>query len=199
MNKLSKILFFNDNFDTIIETDECKEIINSIESYDCYKTHNFDEAIKKFNENLYDIVIVDFSTNNGAKLLERIISVNPKQKTITINQNMVCSVSQGCDFCVKNYNRRRVIDIHNYNKILKIIGKFDEVECKYYNSFENVVSILGEIMQSFPNFVYEEKQYKIIPLTDNSYIAKELVEITSFLDKYNIKYSIDESLNIELL
>mgnify|MGYP000541782824 CR=1 FL=1 len=192
------ILFFSNQKDFNQEIQECEFIINGVGEYNFENSYIFEQALDLFNKRTYDIVIVDFSTFNGVELLNKIVSKNPEQKTITINENLVCSVSAGCDYCVQHYHRRRVIDIHNYEAILDIINNFENHKCKYFNSFGNIVSILDEVIKRFPTFTYDEQDHKIIPSQKNSYITKDLVEICNLLDVSHVKYRIDEQLNIIL-
>lgn len=194
---MKNILYFFNN------QEDCEPfgVINQLlEEYVFDMTNNYAHAIELTNERDYEIVIVDFTSEDGAKLLITLMQNNKEQKIITLSEKLQCSVLQGCDYCVKNYKRRRVFKPLSMDDVIKTILNYDEIDCLYRNKFENIIEILDKIIGNYDNFEYEPQQHRIKALEKNSshLVFNDLLKITDILKESNIEFCIDEKYNINL-
>jgi len=86
--------------------------------------NSFTEAMELYKRNKYDVIIVDFTVDRGSEFLEEVMLINPQQATITLSYKHKYSVLKGCDYCVENYNRRRLIKPTSSAKLLSTLDTF---------------------------------------------------------------------------
>ena len=160
-----------------------------------------DGTLNTYNDNI-DIV-VDFSTLRNRDILNDIIKIKQNQKIITISSELKCSVIKGCDFCIKNYNRRRLmkpIDIKTLHNTVKYFG---EEECLYSttNSFQNIELVLPTILNRFASYRYDQTMKILRPIshTNELYVTRDMINIIEILSTRNIKYSIINEVEIEII
>jgi len=91
---------------------------------DFYIANSFNEAMELYKNNKYDVIIVDFTVDNGSKFLEEVMLINPQQATITLSYKHEYSVLEGCEHCIENYNRRRLVKPTSSAKILSTLDTF---------------------------------------------------------------------------
>jgi len=130
MNNSKKILFIDEaNFQTemrsqLLQNQHNVDVVNS-----------YDEVIKLFSKDKYEIVIIDFSRDFGLKALHYIDNIDPMQDMITISMNEDYSEQQGCEYCVSHHKRRRLIPPFPFPQLLRLVNSFDLTICPAKNSF----------------------------------------------------------------
>jgi len=101
---------------------------------------SYNDAIELYTTKKYDVIIVDFTIDDGNKFLEQVVSLNPKQATITLAYQHEYSVIEGCDYCMIHYNRRRLIKPTSSAKILFALDTFHspyvEQTCENHHQFD---------------------------------------------------------------
>ena len=93
----------------------------------------FDEFAGKFAVDKYRIVILDFAIEAGAKALEAVNRLDPKQRVIVISASEAYSEPHGCAYCVEHYNRRRLKKPVGVMDLANLIRDFDYSPCTYYH------------------------------------------------------------------
>jgi len=126
----------------------------------------------------YDIVIINFTIEQGLEVLNHIQTHNPKQRIITLSEELVPSVNDE-HHCKKHYNKRR---------LLKPIDNSELIGCA-----EGLVSILGDVLRRFNGVQYDIVNHQIS--IDN---PVTIIDVTTFLKSKGIKHKInDQKIQIE--
>jgi len=162
---------------------------------------NSNQPIQDYQNNNFDIVIVDIATYEDVFLT--ILELNPKQKTIVISDNLNCIDKVGCEVCLQKYNKNRLLKPISVETLLDLIIEFDNQQCHYLQTdcFKNIQPIISDIVKSFisydfcsdKNIIYKkEKNYS------HNFVI-DLLEITSILDSHNVEYEIIDGKDIQLI
>ncbi|WP_345976202.1 response regulator [Sulfurimonas sp. HSL3-7] len=126
-----KILFIDDDN---LQTETRAQLLMDTRHHVVVVVDSFDEVKILYQEDKFDIVIIDFARDFGMKSLEYIDSIDPMQKMITISENEEYSESKGCDYCVKYHQRRRLKPPFPFPELVRLIENFEITSCKYRNS-----------------------------------------------------------------
>jgi len=156
-----------------------------------------DATLDVYNENDIDIVIIDFSDDACRNILDEIVRINPFQKTITISNEIECSDKNGCVHCLKNFNRKRLLNTFNNQDLYYLIKNFDSKQCMYFNSFTDIFDILEDILKRFSTCSYD-KSTKIINVENTNEGMITLLEVINILNQHNVKYEIKDITTIQL-
>merc|ERR1711879_697305 len=113
-----------------------------------------------------DIVLIDFTTNEGKKFLQEVNRLNTLQKIITMGYTLSCSSEMGCSYCIDNFHKRRLIKPINSIELYRTISQFDEFECKYAHAFEEPKNLIKELIQRYNYFHFDEEN-ELIYSQDN--------------------------------
>jgi DNA-binding NarL/FixJ family response regulator len=93
----------------------------------------FEEFKKKYAAGKYRIIILDFMLEVGAKALEEIDRLDPKQRVIILSASEAYSEPHGCAYCVEHYNRRRLKKPVGVMELADLIRDFDYASCSHYH------------------------------------------------------------------
>ena len=160
---------------------------------------DFSNGLKKYKNNNIDIVIVDYSYKKCKKLLKNILKINPNQNTITLSKDISCSEEMGCDFCIKNYNRRRLLKPFNPIDLMMIVNNFNSEKCRYFNSMEHIETIIDDIIKRYVDCKYDRKS-KIITFSNvGNHSIQYLLDMVNILNQHNVKYKILGETDIQIL
>jgi len=121
-------------------TDESEMLIHSLQRR--FKTevaHGRSAAIKRIQESVYDVVVLDFYMLGGLKLLNEITAYHPQQRVITLSGAIWCSEVKGCEYCTKHHQRKRVVKPFLFSELVRAINGFDTFTCQYHNQCEPIV------------------------------------------------------------
>ncbi|MGD9555366.1 MAG: hypothetical protein AB7V28_13350, partial [Arcobacteraceae bacterium] len=171
-----------------------------LNGYTLISTPNVEEAKALFEHDSYGLVLIDFTKKEGKELLDFVMRANPEQKIITMSDNFECSETMGCNFCMDNYNRKRVFRPLNLKELLDVIKNFDKQSCTYMHKFNNIMNLLDKIIDEFNHFSYDAVAKRIFPQAgiSESALIEEILEITTLLQDNHIKFQVDENYNINL-
>jgi len=150
-----------------------------------------------YEHNKYDIIVINFSLDYGKTILNYILGKNPKQKIITVSENLECSEIKGGDFCQKNFNKVRLLKPVDLSELIKCIKNFDEYVCEYKDKFEckqGLLLIMNEILKRFYGVTYD-KATKVITTTSTS----SLVDVITLLEEKSIQYQAIANNKIEII
>lgn len=162
---------------------------------------NDNEALDFYISNDVDFIIIDFSIKEFDELLEKIMEINPLQKTITISKKISQSELEGCLHCQNTKKRKRLMKPLNIVDLYELIKNFDTQTCKYFNNFDNIKLILTDILKQFVFFEYNEEQRKIchVKKFKSNTDYDELLDITRILNEHNINYEVNAKNEIIIL
>lgn len=163
---------------------------------------NNKDGLEQYKNNDIDLVILDFSVNNYSELLLEIMKINKFQKTITISESLTYSENLGCDFCIQNHHRIRLLKPIKIQELIDTIQNFDTKRCKYFGSLENIENFISDIERRYLHYKYDSttKQIMLKNKNTSSYqVIQELVDIINNLNEFNIKYSVTDDTLIQLL
>ncbi len=180
----------------ILFVDKDKELESMLHHFEQLRLANvffcdsYQTSLDLYENNNIDIVIINFSLDFGQEILAVITEKTPKQRIITISEELVCSESRGGGFCKKHFNKLRLLKPISTKELISAIKDFDNQICKYGDKFDTVsgkIDVLDSILRRFDNVDYD-KENKII--TPKSIV--NLVSVSSFLDKNSIPYTTDK-------
>lgn len=159
---------------------------------------NFNNGLQQYKNNNVDFVVVDYSDNECAELLANILEIKPKQKTITLSEDISCSEELGCDFCVSNYNRKRLLKPFNPIDLIMLLDKFDKEQCKYFKSIEHIETIIDDIIKRYIGCKYDNNSKTISFSSEGNHSLTYLFDIMSIFKKNNVEYEIVDERSIQI-
>jgi len=180
---------------------ESFDILQSVlNEYTIQSTSSQAEAKSLFNANNYELILIDFTKNEGKDFLKYTMSKNISQKVITMSDNFECSEFSGCNSCIETYKRKRVFRPLNLKELIDVIKNFDEQSCSYMHKFNNIMNLLDKILEDFNHFLYDSIKKRIYPKNSvsESALIEEILEVTVLLQDNHIKFQVDEHYNINL-
>lgn len=185
-----------DNDEAIQQALDCfQEMINELKYF---KVKNSD--ITGLNDENIDLIIADFANESSLKLLNNILSKNPKINTIITSDKLTNCVNSSCDYCEEIHNRRRLIKPIEPKKFLDLIQSFHQGNCDYFDVFDDITSILSHIIKRFSSLEYEEHTKTV--LVDNSCSTSrntfEVVSLIYILEQNSIQYSVLDEYRIKI-
>lgn len=128
MSKSKKILFIdNDDFQTEMRA----QLLSDTYHHQVVVVDSFEEVEILYQKNKFDIVIIDFARDFGAKSLKYIDSIDHMQKMITISENEEYSEPQGCDYCTSHHQRRRLIPPFPFPELVHLVESFELTMCAH--------------------------------------------------------------------
>lgn len=122
----NNVLIFNDD---IIASVQKKRLARK--GFFVDHTSRKKEAIDLFGKKKYDFVLINFSVLDGAEVLSHINEKEPSQRIITLSTVNGCSDPKGCEHCLQNYNKRRLMMPNDLTKLDHLLNNFDNTKCEY--------------------------------------------------------------------
>ncbi len=191
------LLIFDKEFESNHE-DYIKPLTQNLKNFDAQIQTDLYDAIKIYEEDQFDIVLVDFTTLEGKTFLNTVLQKEPKQKIVTLGYELTSSASD-CEQCQKEYNKRRLMKPVNPIDIYRTIIEFDTITCAYVNFFNTPKLLLKEFIENFDCFEYDEKQQMIYHNEENhDFVIKEFIEIIEELKKYEIEHQTQDDYHIKI-
>jgi len=106
-------------------------LLEQMAHHQVYMSDDYGDAIDYYKSNKPDIVLIEFTIESGERYLQKILELNPQQKIITISDSLDCSETLGCDYCIVNYKKKRVLKHQGIHDLLYLIDNFNEMPCEY--------------------------------------------------------------------
>ncbi|PHR56210.1 MAG: hypothetical protein COA44_08960 [Arcobacter sp.] len=106
-------------------------LLEQMAHHTVYLSSDYEDALQHYKDEKPDIILIEFTIEYAEKALKKILELDPKQKIITISDSLDCSEILGCDYCLKHYNKRRVLKHQGIHELLYLIDNFDEMPCEY--------------------------------------------------------------------
>lgn len=161
---------------------------------------HFDESQHEIESESIDMILVDFSNKKYNDLLENYLQKYPQTKTVIISDRLENSEAKGCDYCIENRNKRRLIKPLEPKKLYDLIKNFDEVRCEYYKVFVNLASIFSTIIKRFPSLSYDEENNRVF-IEEKSLSNRhtyEFVSLLNILEQNKIEYLLLDEYQIQI-
>lgn len=173
--------------------EELIELFNSLSfEINIERVADSNEFIKRYQSSSYDIVFIVFNSDLSSKLLQKVMRMDPRQKIVSINNNLECSGLISCKYCKSETNNFRMFQPFTINDIIKVI-KNEKCEIDYCDGSE--VSKLYIIAKTINSFSFIKKSYRFVTSTSYKDILNNpnLLDLVSILNKNKIQYTIDEN------
>ena len=110
-----------------------EEILRDQFHFEVDYAFTFEDFAAKFAKGKYRVVLIDFAIEAGAKALELVDEVDPKQRVVILSASESYSEPHGCPYCVEHYNRRRLKKPVSVIEVANLIRDFDYTSCAYYH------------------------------------------------------------------
>lgn len=193
-----KILVFDKDY-SIDKNDYLAVLINNLSDYHITLTRSFNEAIKLFRDNVYQIVLIDFTTIDGKEFLQEVNRLNSLQRIITMGYTLSCSSEMGCDYCLDNFHKRRLIKPIDSIELYKTILNFDDIKCKYANTFNEPKMLIDELLNRYDSFSYNLSTQMIESKDIDIHELKEFLDLIVDLKNYHIDFKIIDEKSIKII
>ena len=108
-------------------------LLEQMAHHDVHLMSDFDKAMQFYSEQKPEMVIIDFTLPGGLDALKAITNIDPAQHVITISDSLDCSEILGCDYCITNYRKRRVLKHSGIHELLYLLENFSSMPCEYAN------------------------------------------------------------------
>ncbi len=191
------LLIFDKEFENSHD-DYIRPLTQNLKNFDAKILTNLYDAIKLYEENVFDMLLIDFTTNEGQTFLNTVLEKKPGQKIVTLGYELTSSETD-CERCQKKFNKRRLMKPVNPIDIYKIITEFDDTPCAYANFFDTPKLLLNEFIKNFDCFEYDEEKQLIYHNNGNhDFIIKEFIEILDELKRYEIEHQTQDDYNIKI-
>jgi len=192
------VLIYNKN---AIDFSNLKNIVNSLNlNIFFHEASSCDEFLNFYNNNTYEMVLVDYTYSKADIVVKNIIKQAPQQKIILLNDNFECMDDKDCDTCQWCYNIATVIKPMNQFQVGSLFnGEFIcESKNKTRDEF-NLEKIIKQIMFKYP-FINFNKQKGLFDLSliVNPLKSTILIELISLLEVYSIKHCLMED-NLQII
>ena len=149
---------------------------------------NIDETNKIVQSNNIDLFLIDFGNEAYKTYFKKILKENPKEKIITISENLTISDDISCFNCINNHNKRRLLKPYDIKELYETIDQFNSIQCKYYNGFDDKTKLLPKIIKNYSSCSFNEETKSILCNTSN---VKEFMEVKTLLEENNIPFKQD--------
>lgn len=118
---------------------DCKSIQNSIRiglmeqmaHHEVFLTDNLEEALAFYTKECPQIVLIEFTIPAGLDALYKILEINPLQHVITLSDSLDCAELLGCDYCMENHKKKRILKHQGIHDLLYLIDNFSEMPCEH--------------------------------------------------------------------
>lgn len=193
-----ELIVFDEEYD-IYKDDYLLVLRNNLKDYNIIHMSDSNEALALYKSKVFDIVLIDFTTNEGKKFLQEVNRLNTLQKIITMGYTLSCSSEMGCSYCIDNFHKRRLIKPINSIELYRTISQFDEFECKYAHAFEEPKNLIKELIQRYNYFHFDEENELIYSQDNDNQELKQLLNLMVDLKAYNIDFKVIDDKSIKVL
>lgn len=170
-------------------------------SFNVDVTSDYDEALKFFNENTYENIIIDHNCKVSNPFMGYILEKKPEQRVILLSDTLDCPID--CTNCLHTFHFVRLLKPINYKEVLKYINTEYIFECPNKFRFENVDNLekLYGFINIENNFFYVRKEFleeKIVVKAKSSSPMNfnELSKLQTFISKEYFKFEVEEDFSV---
>ncbi len=96
------------------------------------------EVFIAYKKDLFHMVVLDHTIENGLKCFEYILEIDPQQKILIVSDAIRCVITR-CEDCVNNHNIRRLSNPTSIRNITRMISGFNGYTCDHYDPETNLI------------------------------------------------------------
>jgi hypothetical protein len=181
-----------------------KSIINSFKlikkDWEFINIENINELNNTSSKHI-DMIIVDYSSMNNRTLLSKAIKDNKEIETLVINDKYKYNYEYDCEYCKKNYKRKRISNFHDMRKFFTYLDKFSTLKCEFQSDCNITELAIQKLIFDMKCFKYN-KNSKTISKEDfctTTSAIKEVVEISARLKREKIPFNLVDNFSFEIL
>jgi len=169
------------------------------DDWNLIKSIDIEDALNNYKSNDIDVLLIDLDCEESESFMNKIVDINPKQKTISFSKKLDCISTKGCKHCIVNYNRKRIIKPFSEVDLLNVISLFGTKECTHKSSFEDISQIMTFALKQFTDTEYNI-QTKLITINSNNSFnnIKTISEVINMLNEYDVKYKVIDDKTIQI-
>lgn len=193
-----EILVFDEEYD-YEKNDYLSVLTNNLKDYNIVLLQDLNESLSLYKTNNFHIVLIDFTTKSGNEFLQEVNRLNSSQKIITLGYSLSCSSEMGCDYCVDNFQKRRMIKPINSIELYKTIVEFEEIACMYKHRFKNPKVLIKDLIMRYNYFSFDEENRVIFSNKNDIHELKQLLNLIGDLKNYNINFKVLDDKCIKVL
>lgn len=150
-----------------------------------------------------DLVIIDTFNESYNKIFQKILTINPQIRTITVSDQLKSNHPKGCEDCTSNYNRVRLLKPIQIKDLFQTIDKFDTIDrCSLIDSFKTLDNIIPLIVNRFKNLFYDERLRLISSKTldtESKEHTMQIVALLALLEQNKIDYRVLDENSIKII
>lgn len=136
-NQNMKILFIDDKS---VQNSIRIGLLENMAHHDVHLYDDLNEALEFFSKEHPEMILIDFSHEFALEAMNRILKVKPQQHIITISDVLDCSEHMGCDFCLENNRKKRILKSAGIHELIYLIDNFQYVHCPYAHKFDEYIT-----------------------------------------------------------
>lgn len=181
---------------------DIEKILNHFLSFekDWRYTSIYDDGNTINNVDNIDLIIVNSLNQLHNNTFNNILETHRNKRTILISSQLKTSVEEGCEYCVNNYQRKRLVKPVAAKELYNLIKNFDTLSCSLHNRFNSIKTTLPFIIKRFSYLTYDKNSSIIYgdkksPTNQYTY---QFIGLISILKQNKIPYSILNEHEIEL-
>ncbi len=131
--------------------------------------------------------------------MQEVNRLNTLQRIITMGYSLSCSSEMGCDYCIDNFHKRRLIKPIDSIELYKTILNFNDIKCKYANAFSEPKTLINELLNRYDSFSYNSLTQMIESKDIDIHELKEFLDLIVDLKNYHIDFEILNEQSIKIL
>ena len=197
---LKKVLVLDD---AKVSIERLTLLINSVTNFEIDTSSDTQTAIKLFDNNTYDFIVLEHNCKNSDKFMNHTLSLNPKQKMILLSDSINCPVD--CDICLERFKFVRLLKPITMDNVVKYIADGDDENftCPNQYRFDDIDTLekLYEFIYLDENYYFTEKELNNDALYIRTKLSgtirfDELVKVQNLINKKYFKVIITEDNSI---
>jgi two-component SAPR family response regulator len=115
-------------------------LMEQMSGHDVHLIDNIEDAVEFFSNEKPEIVVVEFTVDFGFEFLHYVLKVNPSQHIISLSDALDCAEHFGCDFCLENYRKKRILKHQGIHDLLYLIDNFSQMPCEFAHKLNHIFS-----------------------------------------------------------
>ena len=151
---------------------------------------NYDNMVEVYEKNKYDTVLIDFSDDNGKKIISYLQEKKSEQRTILLTDNIEC-IKEDCSTCKETYNIKKVVKPLNI-KDLPLLIKDKDKDCEFDFQKNNLISTLMSITKKYTTSILDKDRLQI-KFNEPHKFSISLIQLCEELSENDINYNINNS------
>ncbi len=115
-------------------------LMEQMSGHDVHLIDNIEEAVEFYSKERPEMVVVEFTVDFGFEFLHYVLKTNPSQHIISLSDALDCAEHFGCDFCLANYRKKRILKHQGIHDLLYLIDNFSQMPCEFAHKLNHLFS-----------------------------------------------------------